>query len=357
MACSLASLQRRSLWTPIAAFAIALLTLTGCQPDPPPVADDTLDAIAVFPEGTQSLSMVNLQHLKDEAGISFFSERGIRLTLLDSDVVFDPLTREQRNDLNAFIEASGFNPDTDLHAAYVGAAPVGDEGVLQAPLLVLRADFTRARLASSLREASDLIVPVDEVHDIPVFAFAPRNGEDGASDRRLALLDNHRVAVGDARDIEALLERIDRDAPGFVPSADDRELIGYASQSGSAWSVLLTLPEEMDNTLETVQEQNNAQEWQRRLARVATVTRQAGMGVTLSEETVQSRITLVADDNARDVRRLLQGVASGAQSYDGLSADQRAIFEDIAIDDQGRFVHIDINTTQRALAEMILSSR
>lgn len=329
--------------------------LAGCGPDAPTPDDDTLDALSVFPEEVQSVSMVNLQHLKDDAGVSFFGDRGIQLTLLDSDVVFDPLSREQRADLDAFIEASGFDPDTDLSAVYIGAAPMDDVSGLDKPLLVMNATFERDRLAASLHDASDLVTPVDTESDIPVFAIGTNEANGDASNRHIALLDNRRIAVGDAGDLNALLERIDTNTGGFEASEEDRELIGYASAQGSAWSVWLTLPEEMGELSAEVDD--DAKEWQQRMARIATVTRQAGLGMTLTSEDVQARLTLVADDNARDVRRLLSGIASGAQSYDQLSEEQRTLVENIAINDEGRFVHIDLNTTQRALAELILASR
>lgn len=340
----------------LAAVLLALGTLAGCGPNPPEPSDDTLSALSVFPADVQSVSMVDLQRLKKDAGISFFGERGIQLTLLDSDLVFDPLSQEQRADLNAFIEASGFNPDTDLQSVYVAASPMGETAAMQAPLLVLNAQFERDRLAASLADATDLVTPVDTESDIPVFAFADteRNANVArADDRRMALLDNRRIAIGNPADIDALLNRVQSGTGGFEASADDRELIGYASANNAMWSVLLTVPEQMGDVADMID--GDASTWQERMARVATVTQQAGMGVSLTSEDVQARFTLAAGENASDVRSVLRGLASGAQAYDNLSEQQRTFLQDLEINDTGRFVHVDMQTTQRTLAELAMS--
>ncbi len=340
----------------LVALLFALGTLAGCGPNPPEPSDDTLSALAVFPADVQSVSMVDLQRLKEDAGISFFGERGIQLTLLDSDFVFDPLSQEQRADLNAFIEASGFNPDTDLQSVYVAASPMGETVEMEAPLLVLNAQFERERLAASLADATDLVTPVDTDGDIPVFAFANEGrsaNEARANDRRIALLNDRRIAIGSPADIDALLDRMQSGTGGFDASADDRELIGYASANNAAWSVLLRMPEQMGDIGEMID--GDASTWQERMARVATVTQQAGMGVSLTSEDVQARITLVAGENASDVRSVLRGLASGAQAYDDLSEQQRTFLQDLEINDTGRFVHVDMQTTQRALAELAMS--
>jgi hypothetical protein len=342
----------------LAALLFALGTLAGCGPNPPEPSDDTLSALSVFPADVQSVSMVDLQRLKEDAGISFFGERGIQLTLLDSDFVFDPLSQEQRADLNAFIEASGFNPDTDLQSVYVAASPMGETAAMKAPLLVLNAQFERDRLAASLADATDLVTPVDTESDIPVFAFADAErsaNEARADDRRMALLNDRRIAIGNPADIDALLDRMQSGTGGFDASAGDRELIGYASANNAAWSVLLTMPEQMGNIGEMID--GDASTWHERMARVATVTQQAGMGVSLTSEDVQARLTLVAGENASDVRSVLRGLASGAQAYDDLSEQQRTFLQDLEINDTGRFVHVDMQTTQRTLAELMISAR
>ncbi|MFO8231551.1 MAG: hypothetical protein R6U20_02690, partial [Longimonas sp.] len=332
----------------LAALLIALGTLAGCGPNPPEPSSDTLDALSVFPADVQSVSMIDLQRLKEDAGISFFGERGIQITLLDSDVVFDPLSSEQRADLEAFIEASGFNPDTDLQSVYVATSPMGETVEMEAPLLVLNAQFERDRLAASLADATDLVTPVDTEGDIPVFSFADaeRNANAArADDRRMALLDNRRIAIGSPADIDALLDRTQSGTGGFEASADDRELIGYASASNAAWSVILTMPEQMDNLGEMLD--GDASTWQERIARVASITQQAGLGISLTSEDVDARLTLVANDDASDVSSLLRGLSSGAQSYSDISETQRTFLQDLEINDTGRFVHIDMHTTQR----------
>lgn len=342
---------------PLAALLLSLSMLTGCGPNPPEPSDDTLNALSVFPADVQSVSMIDLQRLKNDAGISFFGERGIQLSLLDSDVVFDPLSRAQRDDLNAFIEASGFNPDTDLQAMYVAASPMDDTADMEAPLLVLNAQFERDRLARSLAEATDLVTPVDADTNMPVFAFsdteqdAQRANADG---RHMALLDNNRIAIGRASDIAALLDRVNTGAGGFKASPEDRELIGYASANNAAWSAMLSIPEQVGNAADMLD--SDAHTWQERMARVASVTQQAGLGISLTSENVKARITLVAGENASDVRKVLRGLASGAQSYSEISDEQRTMLQNLEINDKGRFVHIDLDTTQRALAELVLAA-
>lgn len=332
--------------------------LTACTPDPPDVPADTWSMLGTFPESTQSISQVDLQQLKTEAGISFFGARGIQLTLLDSDMTFDPLTREQRAELNAFIEASGFDPDTDLNAVLIGATPLLDDTdpeALERPLAVFSATFTRDALAEALLDASDLIRPVDEA----THRFAFDRAEDADledSSTHIALLDDNRIAVGHANDIDALLARHDEGRDGLSVDATTRGLIGYAAQGGSAWSVLLDMPREIEQTVDEIDDADDAEEWQRRLARVAQVTDQGGLAFTLDQQNVQSRLTLVAHDNARDVRRLLNGVLSGAQSQDRWTEDQQAMLENIEIRDEGAFVHIDMSTTQRFLAELALNA-
>ena len=205
---------------PLAALLLALGTLVGCGPNPPAPSNSTLSALSVFPADVQTVSMIDLQRLKDDAGISFFGDRGVQLSVLDSDVVFDPLSREQRADVNAFIEASGFNPDTDLQSVYVGASPMADDASQAAPLLVLNAQFERDRLAESLLASTDRVTQVASDTDAPIFAFANRGDPEQATRRHFALLSDGRIAMGQANDIVALVRRVEGGTGGFEASAE-----------------------------------------------------------------------------------------------------------------------------------------
>jgi hypothetical protein len=115
------------------------------------------------------------------------------------------------------------------------------------------------------------------------------------------------------------------------------------------------MPEQMGNVANMLD--GDASTLQERMARVASFTKQAGLGIAISSEDVQARMTLVAGENAGDVSSVLRGLASGAQASDRLSEDQRTFLQNLEINDTGRFVHIDMNATQRALAELVISGQ
>lgn len=326
---------------------VLLSMVSACGPTAPEPPDEALRTLAFFPSDVQQVAQLNLRQLQADGVLTIATDEGFELRMFD-EPIFSPSQLGKGSDVLSFLDAAGIDLGSDLHTLTIASSM---RGFSRTPLAVLnltmdRAQLTEALLAEGAKRSEELTT--DEV---PVFVLS----EENLGRPHLALLDESHLLIGEDADVAQALSAEER----FMPSPADRALLGHAATGRSAWTVFFSLPDteglEMQPTATTTraQEQETLEERLRELRRLTSVIQQAGMGLRLTEEAMQAQVTLAAGDDAADVRRVLRGVVSAAQSSGDLSANQQELLERLSITDQGRFVLVTFDGSTAALRDLL----
>ncbi|NBB86762.1 MAG: hypothetical protein GVY12_11180 [Bacteroidetes bacterium] len=338
----------RSLRLPIWIAGLVLLSMvSACGPTAPEPPDETLRTLALFPSDVQQVAQLNLRQLQADGVLTIAIDEGVELRVFDEPIL-SPSQVGDESDVLSFLDAAGIDPDRDLHTLTIASSMMGFS---RAPLVVVnltmdREQLTEALLAEGAERSEELATD-----EIPVFALS----EQDLGRPHLALLDESHLLFGEGADVAQALSAEER----FMPSPADRALLGHAATGRSAWTVFFSLPDtedaEMQPTATTTraQEQETLEERLRELRQLTSVIQQAGMGLRLTDESMQAQVTLAAGDDAADVRRVLRGVVSAAQSSGDLSANQQELLERLSITDQGRFVLVTFDGSTAALRDLL----
>ena len=321
-------------------FGCALLLLvTGCGPEePPPVPTRTEQAMALFPDNARFVGMVDLQDLQTNGGIAFSSERGVTVRFLDSDLTFNPLSTDQQARLQAFIEATGFEPGTDLHAAYA----IGDS--LQGPpAILLAAEVNSEKLVDHLLTEFENRVDTSSYRGTPLVRLRDTGQEPGL---RFALLHNGWIAVSpDPADLRAI---VDQSLDNGAPSPDDAtpELVAQVAGRGGAWLVA--------RDLSTQRAARSADD--RRVQQVAQAVRDVATALNFEGDGITGTVLLTTDRDAGDLASVVRGLISAGKLREGLTEEQRRLLDKVTVIDQEGQVWIHFEADQETLARLLIET-
>jgi len=334
----------RPFWT---VLLVAALLGTGCGPsvdDAPPLPTRTEEALALLPADAQFAGMLDLQDLQQNGGLSFSSERGITVQFLDSDVTFNPLSSEQQNRLSAFIDATGFEPGSDLHAAYV----VGDSTQPQAVLFA--ASYERERLTSELMAQFDARLDTSSYRDTPILRLRPEDGDSlsqNGTPLQFALMRDGWMALSsDTARLRAIIDRslsddAAPDSPAMMP------LVTALGGRGGAWMAVRDLPSQ--RMAQSANEQ--------RLAQLARAVRDAGMALSFRQDGVEGTILLTTNQDPADVADVVRGAVSTLKLQGDLTTEQQDLLDRITVTEaRGERVWVTFDVPQETLARILIQS-
>lgn len=325
-------------WTILGA---ALLLIVGCGPDvtdSPPVPARTEQAMALLPADAQFAGMLDLQDLQDNGGISFSSERGVTVRFLDSDLTFNPLSTDQQERLQAFIEATGFEPGSDLHTAYVAGDSTRPRSIL------LAAEVDRERLVQQLLDTFGTRLDTTTYRGTPIVRLQT-DALDNAL--RFALLDDAWIAL--SSDIAPLRSTIDRSLATTSTPPDDHAmtpLVRAVGGRGSAWLALRDLP-----TQRLAQSADD-----RRMNQLARAVRDVASALHFGADGVAGTVLLTTDQDASDLADVVRGLVSAVKMNEEVSDEQRQLLDQITVTAAGGEVWIEFSVPQETLARILIQS-
>lgn len=293
--------------------------------------------MALFPADARVAGMIDLQDLQTDGGIAFSSERGLTFRFMDSDVTFNPLSNEQQDRLEAFIDATGFEPGADLHAVYVASDSLHNRTIL------LAADIDRDRLFDHLEAEFGDHVATTTHQDVPIVTIQQSGDHEGF---QLALLDDGWIALGS--DAAALQTVIDRSQEARSTSADYAlsELTHQIAGRGGAWIIARDLP--LQNMAQMTDE--------RRMRLAAQSVRDAATALNFEDDGVAGTALLTTDQDADDLADVLRGLVSAVKMREDLSEEQRRLLDRVAITTQGDYVMVDFTIDQATLARLLIDT-
>lgn len=337
------TLRTCSLWTTVLAL---LLFAAGCGPsvdDAPPLPTRTEEAMTLLPADARFAGMLDVQALQQNGGLSFSSQRGITVQFLDSDVTFNPLSPEQQNRLQAFIEATGFEPGSDLHAAYVASDSTQPQAILFA------AAYDRDRLPGELVAQFGARLDTTSYRDTPIMRLRPGSDDnrlqDGAPLQFALMRDGWMALSSDTARLRAIIDRslADRaaDAPSMMP------LVSALGGRGGAWMALRDLPNQ--RMAQSADEQ--------RLAQLARAVRDAGLALSFRQDGVDGTILLTTDQDPADVADVVRGAISTLKLQSELTTEQEDLLDRITVTEAaGQRVWVTFDVPQETLARILIQS-
>lgn len=329
------------LFRPLRLAAIAaLLLLTGCGPsidDTPPLPARTQQAMTLLPDGTRFAGMIDLQDLQQHGGLSFSSDRGVTIRFLDSDVTFNPLSPPQQKRLQAFIDATGFEPGADLHAAYVAGNST------QPQVILLAAAYDRARLIRHLTTQYGGRLDTTRHRGAPILRL--RTPSEGAP-LQLALLDDTWMAVSaDTGVLRTIIDRAQEGAPA-APTAPITPLVERIGGRGGAWLTLHDLPSQRLARAAT----------DGRLTQLAGAVRDAASALQFTPDGVHGTVLLTTNQAASDLADVVRGALSATRLRDDLSPAFRSLLDQITVTPAEDRVWITFALPQDTLARVLIQS-
>ena len=330
----------------IAGFLL-LGMLGACGPAAPEPPADTLRTLSFFPSDVQQVVQLDVRQLQEDGALTIATDDGLALRMFDQ-TIFSPPPLGDGSEVLSFLDAAGIDLETDLHTLTMASPLMGMSGT---PLAIVRLTMDREQLTEALLAQGAHRSDELATDDVPVFTLSENN----LGQPHLALLDETHLLFGEGTDVAEALSAEER----FMPSPGERALLGHAATGRSAWTVLFSLPDTEESaarptaTSTGAQEHDSLEEPLRELRQLTSVIQQAGMGLRLTDDMMQAQLTLAAGDDAADVRRVLRGIVSAAQSRNDLSADQRELLERLSITDQGRFVLVQFDGSTAVLRDLL----
>lgn len=193
--------------------------LVGCENQvetPVAMTLQARSAVEVLPADVQVVGMINLQDMRTNAAFDTFAPARVG--------------GEVSARIQDFIDATGFDPETDLQEVYVAAPALDDQA---APSFVAYATFDRDRLEAFVEQ--NLADTFDRTNYNGITIY--RATED---DHVLAFaIANENMIVGstDVASVEAMLDRLSGAGTALDDDAETMKLIALASGGSSAWFV------------------------------------------------------------------------------------------------------------------------
>lgn len=294
--------------------------------------------MALFPEDARFAAMLDVQALQRDGGIAFSSERGITIRFLDSDVTFNPLSAEQQTRLEGFIEATGFEPGEDLHAAYVASDSLDD------PSFLLAVEADRERLTEHLLAEFDGRIDTTTYRDTPLLTLRPDDADRSAL--RLALLDDAWIALAtDTATLRAMIDRARDDAP----ASSDRamaEMVTQIGGRGGAWVIARDLPTQHLGDVSDEQ----------RVHQLARAVRDAAAAFDFAGDGVHGTVLLTTDRDPGDLGDVVRGLISAVKMNGDLTEEQRQFLDRVTVSERGGSVWVDFDMDENTMARLLLQT-
>lgn len=200
-----------------AALLVAGLALAGCGDasavESGPISVQTAEALDVLPGGMPLVGMVDFAAAR---------QSGSTAALLNGPM--GPFGADG-DDLDRFVQMTGFDPATDLDRVYLAGAPDRESGAL-----VVIARFDRDRIERALEENADGELVRSEIDGVPLWTRAEGGGALALPNERMMLAGTEAAVIG-------MVERLARGTQGLSADADLMALVQKARHREDAWFV------------------------------------------------------------------------------------------------------------------------
>ena len=320
------------------------LLLIGCGDDTPSLTPSAEEAARILPEDAQLVTRMDFQALQAESALSLSSERGITIRLLDSDFTFNPLSAEAQARLDAFIEATGVDPTTDLESVFAALPSDSTAGSDRMPGFAIIADLDPDQLRSYLAEQTAVVSESAAYNDVTVY----RMTNTPAAGLHFALLSDRLIAVTPTEaGLHRMIDRHQGNAPALADRAGGTRLFAESVREGPLGLVAYDLPTQ--RMLDTVEQVDG-----NRFARIGRAVRDVVATLDLQEDRVNGRLLLTTDQNASDLADVVRGAIAAVKTGGDLSETERAMLDRIEVSDRDDMVTVRFDMDLEQLARWMM---
>lgn len=310
---------------------VASLTLSACSDTQfEPAAEITLQtrsATEVLPANSHFAGMIDLQAMQQNSPFN---------------PLYDGMTENISGEVGAriqdFIDATGFDPITDLREIYVAADGQGAEG---RPNIVAYANFDRARLQAYVETNAPTGFERTDYNGVPVYR-ADRNGN-GFS---FALANNNMiVAAADPADVEAMLDRLTGKGVSLDDNPEMMRLIERAASGTSAWFVVQNIRDD------PFQHAERSDVMDKNAAQIGRAVQDAVVTINMQAEGVDGLVYLYTKQevSSADLADLTRGLVSAMKSAPEMDADKLRALDRVRVKDHNDHVRIRFEVDYAAL--------
>ncbi len=322
-------MKRLSLLATCLLFVAGGLFL-GCENQIEAPAEMTLQtrsAIEVLPADVQFVGMVNLEAMQQNSAFNPFDE-------MDMGSEFGARIQD-------FIDATGFNPETDLNEVYFAADNMRDHHAK--PNFVAYANFDRARLLDYIEQNFSGEFARADYKGVTIY----RATDD---DFAFALAtDNMMVASADEAAVEAMLDRLAGQGRALNENAETMKLIESASGNSSAWFVMRDIDAEMD-----ADHGDSDEAIERDMVQIGRALQDVAVSVTMQDDGAEGRAILKTKDGVStdDVASLIKGVIAAMKGSAKVDSDELQMLDRARVRAQGDQVHVSFFVDNNMLASV-----
>lgn len=304
----------------------ALFVFAACEasldaPDEAALSLRTRTATEVLPADARYVGKIDLQAVQQNAHLDPFQEGPINL---------DNASGEAAARLQSFLDATGFDPQTDLREVYVA---IEEQNDVSTPSLAIYAALDRARIADYVDGELADAFRKEDYRGVPFYTTREQDEQ-----MTFALANDELIVASPSADVVRAM--VDRLADGGRALKDDdgaMQLVRSAS-AGDAWFVVRSIDahtttgtSEMDAFGSAVQD-------------VALSVRTVADGVE-GDVVMNARAGVSADDLARLTKGAVAAMKSAAQDEAGVRA-----LDNVRVQADGDVVRVDFSLDNATIA-------
>jgi hypothetical protein len=310
---------------------LAGLFFMGCENQieaPEAMTLQAKNAVEVLPAGAQFVSMVNLQAMQHN-------------TLFDPFDI-ESLSGEFGARVQEFLDATGLDPENDLHEVYVASAGMGPDAQ---PSIVAYVTFDRDRLQDYIDQRLGETFERDDYKGIPIY----RALEDGHSIIFALAADNMIVASPDEASVEAMLDRLSGTGRALKDDAETMNLIALASSGSNAWAVFSNFDE--INTRKSQHEDAIGRD----MEQIGQALKDVAVSLTMQQDGAEGTVIMNTKDGVStdDLAALTKGVVAAMKASSKMGDAELQMLDRVRVRTQGDQVRVNFFVNN----EMLASSR
>jgi hypothetical protein len=299
---------------------VPALFLAACQADiesPEPLSLQADGALAVLPADAAAVAMVDVRAMQ-----------GNEFTNVFAPGRFSPgaMTGEASARVLSFLEATGFDPETDLGQVYA-ATPSIEDGPGTETTVLLYGDFDRERIGDYIDTEMTAELRRGDYQGVPTYEAV----EEGIEAFLALPSDELVVAAGTRAALEAALDRLAGGGSAALSSNTTlMPLVQQAANGSDAWIALAEIPGVDDA------------EGSGQMFDFARAVRSFSAGMDAQDGGVEGRAFLVPATGVAtsDLESLARGAIAGMRVDPGLPDEGQRILDGIRIDEKNGGVSI-----------------
>lgn len=346
MAHSLSQKRPYGLIIGSALFLLLLLVVfSGCNTgmqEPTDLTAEAKRATELLPATSSYVMMMDVRHVRDNSpeGEQMFSK------MMDQ-------AGERRARFRDFVEATGFDPKTDLNRVYLASGPDADA---EATTVLLYGAFDTDKIRSYVASNAKGDVRISTDGDATLFTLAPNamSGADLPDDGPTLAIASDELAIlsGTRATVTETLGRLRNGGQALSSNDTMMPLVRRAANGQSMWFVTANLPRTDIDEVDT----QSLQGEQRKMARVAKAVKDVAASFSFTdggELDAVFHMNTQQDAAASDVADIIRGLAAAARQSKSSFNDFESALDNLDVREYDESVQVSTRVSRNSIETMM----